>query len=79
MDTDNQDKSAPSSPDLRQQIDANAKRLGEIYESVEKTRKYFLITMIANLVLFVLPLVIALFVLPPILKQYLGQLQSLGL
>lgn len=39
-------------------------QLDDIYASVEKTRKYFLWTLIVSLVTFVLPLIILLVALP---------------
>ncbi len=38
--------------------------LEKIYRSTEKTRKYFMWTLIISLVVFVIPLIILLFVLP---------------
>ncbi len=40
------------------------KKLNDIYRSVEKTRKYFLWTLISGLVLFLLPLLGLLIVIP---------------
>ena len=51
----------------------------KIYISVEKTRKYFLWTMIGTLVTFILPLLILGFVLPSFLGNYTSQLQGLGM
>jgi hypothetical protein len=39
-------------------------QLQEIYTSVEKTRKYFLWTLIATALFFILPLIAALFIIP---------------
>lgn len=44
------------------------KKLDEIYKSVEKTRKYFLWTLIATIVTFVLPLVALVVVIPWFLR-----------
>lgn len=45
-------------------LDAQDKKLDAIYASVEKTRKYFLWTMISSIALFVIPLLALLFVIP---------------
>jgi len=62
----------PHPDDLHAQVEENAVRLDYIYESVEKTRKYFLASMIINIVVFVIPLVIAVFVVPQFIDSYLG-------
>ncbi len=51
-------------PELRKQLEAQDEKLERIYQSVEKTRKYFLWTMIATLVAFVLPLIGLIFAVP---------------
>ncbi len=51
--------------------------LEKIYKSAEKTRKYFLWTLIATVVAFVLPLILMAFVLPSFLSSYTGALQGL--
>ncbi len=56
---------------LEQKIDA-------IYVSVEKTRKYFLWTLIITVVLFVLPLVGLVFAIPAFMTNYVDQIQNLG-
>jgi hypothetical protein len=56
--------------ELEQKIDA-------IYFSVEKTRKYFLWTMIITIVVFVLPLIGLVFVIPSFVNNYVGNLESL--
>lgn len=52
-------------------------KLDAIYISVEKTRKYFQWTLIITVVLFILPLIGLVFVVPLFLTNYVGQLQSL--
>ncbi len=51
-------------PELKKKLEAQDVRLEQIYQSVEKTRKYFLWTMIATLVAFVLPLIGLVFAVP---------------
>jgi len=61
--------------------DANLKELNEkidkVYESVEKTRKYFLIIIWLTVILFILPLVGVMFIAPSFLDTYLGSLEGL--
>ncbi|HWQ60433.1 MAG TPA: hypothetical protein VN420_04825 [Candidatus Fimivivens sp.] len=60
--------------DLKTRLEALEKRTEAIYVSVEKTRKYFLWTLIATVVAFVLPLIGIAIILPmmvgPILSGY---------
>ena len=43
--------------DVLTRLDTQDRKLDAIYASVEKTRKYFLWTMIGSIVMFVLPLI----------------------
>ncbi len=45
-------------------------KLEKIYQSVEKTRKYFLWTFIVTIVVIILPLLGVLFLIPKILGMY---------
>lgn len=54
--------------ELNQKLQAQDEKLEQIYQSVEKTRKYFLWTMIATVVTFVLPLVGLIFAVPFLLS-----------
>ncbi len=49
---------------LLQKLAEQEKKLDAIYASVEKTRRYFLWTLILSLVFFLLPLIGLLFVIP---------------
>ncbi|KKQ38770.1 hypothetical protein A2907_00975 [Candidatus Azambacteria bacterium RIFCSPLOWO2_01_FULL_37_9] len=60
--------------DIMQKFEEQARRLEEIHRSVEKTRKYFLWTLIISVVVIILPLIGLMFMIP----QFLGTLQ-LGL
>ncbi len=51
-------------PEFKKKLEVQDERLEQIYQSVEKTRKYFLWTMIATLVTFVLPLIGLVFAVP---------------
>lgn len=62
--------------ELSQKLAAQDEKLEQIYQSVEKTRKYFLWTMIATVVTFVLPL-IGLVIAVPFLLSTLSAAYSL--
>lgn len=51
--------------------------LEKIYKSVEKTRKYFMWTLIATVVTFVLPLIGLLFAVPYYVQTVLPQYQQI--
>ena len=53
------------------------KKVDEIYKSAEKTRKYFMWTIIMSVVLFVLPLIALVFVIPYFLSSIGGNLDLL--
>jgi len=63
--------------ETKKRLDVQDELLEKIYISVEKTRKYFLWTLIISLVLFVLPLVGLLFVIPQFLSIYTETLGGL--
>lgn len=50
--------------DISQKLQEQTEKIDAIYVSVEKTRKYFLWTLIITIALFVLPLIGLLFVIP---------------
>lgn len=52
-------------------------KVDAIYVSVEKTRKYFLWTMVATLIIVVLPAIGLLFAIPAFLTTYVGGLSGL--
>ena len=56
--------------ELIKMIEAQDKKLEDIYRSVEKTRKYFLWTMIATVVCFILPLIGLAFAIPQMMGTY---------
>ncbi len=55
----------------------NQKLIKQTCESVEKTRKYFLFTAIATILMFVLPLIGLIIIIPMFLNNYLGSLETL--
>jgi len=68
--------------ETQKRLDAQDELLLKIYTSVEKTRKYFMWTLIATLIMFVLPLIGLVFVIPQFINSYiggLGGLDNLGL
>ena len=65
--------------ELKQLIEAQQKKIEEIYISVEKTRKYLWWTMVITIVLFVLPLVGLIFVIPSFISSYTTSVTELGL
>lgn len=56
--------------ELLQKIDALALKVEQVYQTSEKTRKYFLWTLIVTLILFVIPLVGLFFAVPSFLSTY---------
>lgn len=62
-------------------IDAKLKELNEkidaVWRSVEKTRKYFLVIIWISVILFVIPLIAMVFIIPSFLDTYLGSLDGL--
>lgn len=63
--------------DIRAQLNAQNELLLKIYSSVEKTRKYFLWTLVLSILVFVLPLLGLLFVIPSFLSIYSSALGGL--
>ena len=60
--------------EILRKIQAQEETLEKIWRSVEKTRKYFLWTLIFTLVTFVLPLIIFMVFIPKIISVYTGGL-----
>jgi len=59
---------------LIKRLDSQDELLGKIYISTEKTRKYFLWTLIISVSLFILPLIGMIFVIPAFLSTYTSTL-----
>ncbi len=55
-------------PDLTKKIEEIERKVDAVYKSVEKTRKYFLWTLIITLVTIVLPLIALAFLVPYYIK-----------
>lgn len=58
-----------------QQLEA---KIDAILLSVEKTRKYFQVTLWVTVILFVAPLIAMVFAIPAFLSSYLGGIQDEG-
>ena len=63
--------------EIKKRFNAQDELLEKIYISVEKTRKYFLWTLIATAVMFILPLIGLMFVIPQFLNTYTSTLNGL--
>ena len=62
---------------ILQKLEEQEKKLEAIYRSVEKTRKYFLWTLIITAVAFLLPLLGLWFLIPKVLSLYATGLEGL--
>ena len=60
--------------DIVARLNAQDELLGKIYKSSEKTRKYFMWTLIGTAVMFILPLIGLAFAIPTFLNNYMGTL-----
>jgi len=56
--------------ETRKRLDSQDELLKEIYKSVERTRKYFMWTLIVSLAFFALPLIGLILVIPKFLSVY---------
>ncbi|MBU3968843.1 hypothetical protein KJ991_01360 [Patescibacteria group bacterium] len=63
--------------EIKQKIEKQSVKIDAIYKSVEKTRKYFQITLWIIILLFVLPLVALIFIVPSFLSSYTNALGGL--
>ena len=67
-----------NSQDMRGLLEEQGKKIERILISVEKTRNYFLWTMIITIALLVLPIIGLFFAIPSFLSTY-SDIQNLGL
>lgn len=56
--------------ELTKRLEALEKKVDAVFVSAEKTRKYFLILMIASVVAFVIPLIGLVFTIPTFISTY---------
>lgn len=66
----------PTNQSLNERLDEQAKKIDAIYESVEKTRKYFQWMLWITIIAIVLPLLASAFVIPSFLHSYLDALNG---
>ena len=65
-------------PDITARLNALEDKIDLVYASAEKTRKYFLTSVIVTIVMFVLPLIGLLFVIPSFLGTYTSNIDTLS-
>ena len=63
--------------EIKNRLDAQDELLKKIYQSSEKTRKYFFWTLLFSVVVFALPLIGMLFVIPKVIGIYSSALSGL--
>ncbi len=56
--------------EILEKLKEQEEKIDKIYQSVERTRKYFLFTLIATAVMFVLPIIGLIFMIPKLLGLY---------
>lgn len=64
---------------LQKKIDEQEIKIDAIYKSVEKIRKYFLMTIWVTVITVVLPLIALAFVIPAFMSNYVDKISGLGL
>lgn len=63
--------------EILKKLEEQDKKIDAIWVSVEKTRKYFLFTMITSIVMFVLPLIGLVIAIPIMLNSIMGSMEGL--
>ena len=71
---DNNATPESQSLNIQEQLNLQQEALAKIYVSVEKTRKYIFWTTVANVLLFVLPLIVVAFAFPLIMNTFTSSL-----
>lgn len=64
---------------IKEQLEEQAQKIDAIYESVEKTRKYFQIILWSTVIMFVLPMVGLMFIIPSFIETYTTSISGLQL
>jgi hypothetical protein len=64
-------------PSIKDQLEAQGNKIDAIYVSVEKTRKYFLIILWATVIMFVLPMIGLVFIIPSFIEIYTSSMSGL--
>ena len=62
--------------EIKQALETLSRRLEQVYLSVEKTRKYFLVIIVVSVIAFVLPLIGLVFAIPSFLSTYTSLLET---
>lgn len=65
--------------ELNKKLEMLEIKIDAIYQSVEKTRKYFLIITWVTILAIVVPMIGLVFALPAFMTNYVGTLNGLGL
>ena len=63
--------------EIQNKLNEQDEKLDAIYKSVEKTRKYFLLIIWITVIVFALPLIAMIFVLPSFMSSYMGSVEGL--
>lgn len=63
--------------DILAKLEEQNGKIDAIFQSVEKTRRYMLISVIVTVVMLLLPLLIGIFVVPYFINTYLGSFEGL--
>jgi len=72
------DNNEPHYETLQEQLNAQQEALTQIYKSVEKTRKMIFWSGVINTLVFVLPLIAVMVLLPKIMNTFTTSLNGLG-
>ena len=64
-------------PKLQEQLDEQEVKINEIYELVKKTERYMRLTFWVTVGVIVLPLLAALFIIPPLIREVTSSYSSL--
>ncbi|MCK5591332.1 MAG: hypothetical protein KAI72_05195 [Candidatus Pacebacteria bacterium] len=63
--------------DISARLEVLEKKIDHMYQSIEKIRKYFLVSTIITVVMFVLPLIVLIFAIPYIIHTFSGLYEGL--
>lgn len=64
-------------PNFQQQLDEQTLKLDAILTSVKKTERYFKVTMWITIIVFVVPLLLSIFIIPSLINSYTETLNGL--
>lgn len=64
-------------PNIQSKLSELETKIDAVYVSVEKTRRYFQITMWVTIAMVVLPLIALLFIIPAFIRSYTASLEGL--